>query len=271
MIVFFVAGFIAPLLIVAMFSFLPDKTFGFHGQLSFENYQTIFRDNYYKSFLWSFGLATATTAINLVLGYPIAYGLAKVFGRHARLITFLAILPLFIADNVRLFGWSMFLLKGSGILAGSMNSLFGVELSTLLYGPGTVLFGLIYIYLPFTVFPMVLGVSMIPKEQVEAAGDLGANRFQIFRDVEIPIALPGISIGALLTFMLVIGSVLESQILGGESITVITLTIQRAFTYAQNWPLGSALTMLVIVLTMIITVIVMRRIDLNSLIGGSVR
>lgn len=261
----FLAGFVGPLAIVLLFSFLPARTFGFHGTLTVDNYLQIVGDNYDRPFLWSVGLALATTAINIVVGYPIAYGIAKLFRRWAVPVMMLTILPLFIAENVRLFGWSMFLLKGGGVLAGTADLLFGLKTGTLLYLPGSVLFGLVYIYLPFTVFPMILGLSMVPNDQVEAARDFSASRWQIMWDIEVPIAMPGILIGWLLTFVLALGAISEAQILGAEAVPVIAGTIQRAFTYAQNWPLGSALSMLVILVTAVLVYFVMRRVDLDRL------
>lgn len=264
--ILFVVGFLGPLLIVLFYSFLPGRTFGYEGVLTLENYQRVLEDGYYRSFLWSLVLAVATVAINLVIGYPVAYGLAKLFSRWSLLITLLAILPLFIAENVRLFGWSMFLLKGSGVLAGSLNWLFGIKVGTMLYNPGSVLLGLVYTYFPFTMFPIVLGLSMVPADQVDAARDLGATRWQIMRDVELPIAMPGILIGTLLTFILALGAFLENQILGAEAVSVIATEIQRAFSYAQNWPLGAAISMIVIGISAVLTFIVMRRVDLDSLL-----
>src|SRR5690606_12861271 len=230
------------------------------------SYRRVMGEGYHRSFLWSLGLAITTVAVNLAIGFPVAYGLAKQFGRWSLLITLIAILPLFIAENVRLFGWSMFLLGGGGVFAGTLKWLFEIRAGTILYTPASVLLGLIYTYLPFTMFPMVLGLSMVPQDQVDAARDLGASRPQILRDVELPIAMPGILIGSLLTFILAFGAFLENQILGAEAVTVIATEIQRAFSYAQNWPLGAAISMIVIAISAGLTFFVLNRIDLDKLL-----
>ena len=175
-------------------------------------------------------------------------------------------IPLFVSENVRLFGWYIFLLKGGGILAGGLKT-FGFDVGSMLYMPGTILMGMIYVYLPFTLFPIVLGLSMVPRDQVDAARDLGAGRFQIFREIELPIAMPGILIGALLTFVLAVGAISEAKLLGGQNTPVIAQDIQHEFTYAQNWPLGSAISVLTIAVTGILVVLVMRRLDLDRLLG----
>jgi spermidine/putrescine transport system permease protein len=126
---------------------------------------------------------------------------------------------------------------------------------------------MIYVYLPFTLFPMTLGLSMVPREVTEAASDLGASRFQVFREVELPLAMPGIVIGCLLTFVLAIGAIAEAKILGGQSVIPVTHDIEIAFTYAQNWPLGAALSVLLIILVGALVLVVLRRFDLDRILG----
>ena len=265
--IFFVIGFLGPLAIVLGFSFIPARTFGFVGDWTVGNYSHVLSESYYISFLWSFGLAAATVIVCLLISYPVSYGLAKVFGRWAAPIMLLLVIPLFVSENVRLFGWYLLLLKGGGIFAGIGKTLFDIDTGTLLYSNGTTLLGMVYVYLPYTLFPTTLGLSLVPKDQVDAAGDLGANRWQIFREVELPIAMPGILIGALLTFVLAIGAISEAKLLGGANIVVISHAIMHEFTYAQNWPLGSAISMITIVITGILVVFVMRYVDLDRLLG----
>jgi len=266
--VLFLVAFVAPLSIVFGFSFFPERTFGFTGELTLENYQHFFTEGYYGTFLWTFGLAFAATCCCLVIGYPVAYGLARVFGAWAAIITLIFVFPIFVSENLRLVGWTLVLQKGGGVFAYTVRMLTGYETGTLLYGPGSILLGLTYVYLPFMIFPMTLGISMVPKEQVEAASDLGANRLQIWREVELPIAMPGILIGVLLTFVLAVGAIAEAKILGGQSIVPIAHAIQHEFTYAQNWPLGSAISVLAIAVVGIMVFFVLSRIDLDRLLGG---
>ena len=265
--IFFLIGFVGPLIIVLGFSFVPERTFGFHGDWTVENYVHIISESYWISFAWSFGLAAATVVCCLLIAYPVSYGLARIFGRWAAPVMLVLVIPLFVSENVRLFGWYLVLLKGGGILAGSTKFLFGLDTGTLLYSPGTILMGMVYGYLPYTLFPTTLGLSLVPRDQMDAASDLGANRWQIFREVELPIAMPGILIGSLLTFVLAVGAISEAKLLGGANIVVIAHSILHEFTYAQNWPLGSAISMFAIVITGILVILVMRRLDLDRLLG----
>lgn len=259
-------GFAAPLLAIVGFSFGKERTFALLQTPTFESYGTIIEETFYYSFLWSLGMAVATVIILVLICYPVAYGLAKIFGRWANLVTLLMVLPLFVSENVRLYGWVLFFIKG-GVLLGTLNSLFGIEADSILFTPGMIVFGMVYVYLPFMLFPMTLGLSMVPREVKEAASDLGASRLQIFREVELPLAMPGIVIGCLLTFVLSVGAIAEAKILGGQSVIPIVHDIEIAFTYAQNWPLGAALSVLLIVLVGVLVLPVLRRFDLDRILG----
>ncbi|MGB5092398.1 MAG: ABC transporter permease [Parvibaculum sp.] len=261
-------GFIAPLIAIFAFSFAPPRTFNVFGTFSLANYATLFdpQNTVWMSFLWSVGFAFATAAILAAIAYPIAYGLNHVFGRWSSLVSILFVFPLFVSENVRLYGWVLFFIK-SGVLDGTLKAMGGEGGPAVLYHSGTILGGMIYTYLPFMLFPMTLGLAMVPNDLVDAARDLGANRFQIWKEVELPLAMPGLLVGTLLTFVLGIGAVAEAKILGGQSIIVISHDIEIAFTYSQNWPLGSAMAVLVTIFVGTLTLLVLKRLDLDQLLG----
>jgi spermidine/putrescine transport system permease protein len=108
---------------------------------------------------------------------------------------------------------------------------------------------------------------MVSREVKEAASDLGASRLQVFREVELPLAMPGFIIGCLLTFVLSVGAIAEAKVLGGQSVIPIVHDIEIAFTYAQNWPLGAALSVLLIALVGALVLLVLRRFDLDRILG----
>ena len=263
---FLLVGFAGPLAIVLIYSFMPPKTFSMFQAPTLANFVSVVTDSYYISFSWSFGLAALTVGLLLVICYPIAYGMAKLFGKWANLVTVLVALPLLISENIRLFGWVLFLLK-NGILDGSLQALFGLSIPSVLYTVPAIVLGLVYVYLPFMLFPLVIGLSMVPHSLKEAASDLGASRLQIFREVELPLAMPGILIGAMLTFILSLGSLAESKILGGQAVVMIADDIESAFTFAQNWPKGSVLSVMLIVFSGGLVFFLFRRIDLDRIIG----
>jgi spermidine/putrescine transport system permease protein len=189
-----------------------------------------------------------------------------VAGRWSMLLLLLFTIPLFVSESVRLYGWVLFFIK-NGLLLGSLNSFFGIKLESILFTPTAIMIGMVYVYLPFMLFPMTLGIAMVPRETREAAFDLGASRWQVFREVELPLAMPGIVIGFLLTFVLAVGAIAEAKVLGGQKIIPVAHDIEIAFTYAQNWPLGAALSVLLIVVVGIAVIAVLRRFDLDAILG----
>ncbi|MEM9249528.1 MAG: ABC transporter permease [Pseudomonadota bacterium] len=262
---FMLLCFAMPIVIVAWFSVMEPRTFALTDTLTLENYRAAVSDGYGRPLMWSLIGAAITTGVTAVLSLPTAVILHRHAGRWATVVAALIALPIFISESVRLFGMSVFMMPRGGILAGSLNALFGIQIGSILNTWSAALVGMIYVHLPFMLFPLVLGVSLIPADRIEAAKDLGASRWQVFREIELPLAAPGLIIGALLTFVLCLGANAEAAILGGRAVTVITTAIEQRFTYAQDWPMGAALTVLVILVTAAIVLPVLARLDLNKL------
>jgi spermidine/putrescine transport system permease protein len=130
-----------------------------------------------------------------------------------------------------------------------------------------IIFGIVYVYLPFMLFPMLLGLANIPADAREAALDLGASRWRLFRDIELPLAMPGIMIGALLCFVISLGAFSDAKFLGKGVIVTIAQDIESAFTFGQNWPRGSALSVLLILLAGSAVYLAVRRIRLDEMLG----
>jgi spermidine/putrescine transport system permease protein len=258
--------FVAPLLVVGVFSVMPPRVFDLFHMPSFENYRIFVEQGYYRSLLWSLGMAFAATVVLLVICYPLAYGMAKVFGRFTHVITIGVVISLFVSENIRLFGWVLTLMKG-GMLLGTLQAWTGISMDSWLYNVPVVIFGLVYVYFPFMLFPLAQGIAMVPEEVRQAASDLGASRTRIFFEIDLPLAMPGIVVGTLLTFVLAAGAIAESKLLGGQVMIVMTQEIQSAFTYGQNWPLGSALAMILIAIVGLLAFIALNRVDLDGIMG----
>ncbi|MBA4207968.1 MAG: spermidine/putrescine ABC transporter permease [Parvibaculum sp.] len=263
-----VLGFLAPLLTVAAYAFATPRSFDVFRSFTLANFSAIFdpSNTVWMSFAWSLAYASATVVLLAAIAYPIAYGLNRMFGKWSGLVGVLFVFPLFVSENVRLYGWVLFFIK-NGVLDGGLKWLGFSGGPEVLYTPGIILFGMIYVYLPFMLFPMSLGIAMIPRDLVDAARDLGASRFMIWREVELPLAMPGILIGMLLTFVLGAGAIAEAKILGGQSVIPIAQDIEVAFTYAQNWPLGSALALLLVAIVSGLALYVLSKLDLDRILG----
>lgn len=259
-------GFLAPLIAVIGFSFAEPKSFSAFTSFSTENYSSIFSGSEWKSYIWSLALALFTTALLATICYPVAIALVRVFGKKASaIVSILFVFPLFVSENVRLYGWVLFFCK-HGVLDGIAAMMNG-HAPEVLYTPGIILFGLVYSYLPYMLFPIVLGLSLLPQDVIKAARDLGGSRFQTWRMVELPLAMPGIMIGMLLTFVLAAGAMSEAKVLGGQSVMVITHEIDIAFTYAQNWPHGAALAVILTIIIGSLTMWAFTKLDLDKVIG----
>ena len=161
----------------------------------------------------------------------------------------------------------LFLVKG-GVVSGTLQTYLGIELDSMLYTFSATLFGLVYIYLPFIAVSDGSGCVDGPAAVAfEAAFDLGATNGQVLREVDIPLAMPGIMIGALICFILVAGAITEAKVLGGTAVVMIAQDIQKEFTFAQNWPKGSALSVLLIVMGGVLSWALFKRIDLDTIFG----
>lgn len=262
---FMMLCFAAPIIIVTWYSLMPSRTFELTGAVTLSNYRSALADGYARPLGWSLIGATLTTIVTALLAWPSAVILHRHAGRWASVTAALIALPIFISESVRLFGMSVFMMPRGGILAGTLNAVFDVQIGSILNTWSAALVGMIYIHLPFMLFPLLLGISLIPPDRIDAARDLGANRWQTFREIELPLAAPGLMIGSLLTFVLCLGANAEAAILGGRAVTVITAAIEQRFNYAQDWPMGAALTVTVIIVTAAIVLPVLARLDLNKL------
>ena len=260
-------SFLAPLTVIAIFSVMPQKVFSLLHLPDFSSYKLLFTQGYIKSVLWSFGMAMASTAILFVICWPLAFGMAKVFKGFGLFITIAVVITLFVSENIRLFGWVLTLMKG-GLIEGHLRAWTGLTFEGALYNVPVIVFGLVYAYFPFMLFPLIQGIAMVPDDARQAAADLGASRRQIFFEVDLPLSAPGIVIGSLLSFVLAAGAMAESKLLGGQTVIVIADEIETAFTYGQNWPLGSALSVVLILIIGALSIFGINRVNLDLIMGG---
>lgn len=259
--------FIVPLVLVLVYSFQEPYTFQLAAKFSLDNYRDFIGENYYSTLGWSVVLAILTTVFTFIFSYPCAYGMVKVFTRRSIWITLLLVMPIFVTSNIRLYGWTLILLKG-GFLHFFTDWVPGMAQAEFLHNFPAIIMGTTNIYFPFMLFPLVLGLGMVDDEAVEAAIDLGASRWQVFKEVEFPMAAAGIFIGGLLVFVLSLGSMVEAQVLGGNVITTFADDMHHAFSFQQNWPLGSALSVILLAITLALIIIVLRYVDLDKLLSS---
>jgi len=253
--------FAIPMLLMLGASVLQRGTYGgIEPGFTLEHYRRLLDPLYggvlVRTLLWS---AAATVAC-LVLGYPVAWVIAR-SRRYRNLLLFLIVAPFWTSFLVRTFAL-IFLLRDTG-LVNSLLLATGLvhEPVTLLYTPFAVLLGLVYGFLPFMVLPIYASLEKLDPALLEAAGVLGARPAALFRTVILPLSLPGIVAGALLVFTASVGSFLTSDLLGGAKQVMIGNIVQNQFTTARNWPFGSAVSIALLVLVLGTVLYTLRRRD----------
>jgi spermidine/putrescine transport system permease protein len=221
-------------------------------------------DDLYLTILWrSLVLAFQTTALVILIGYPLAYFVARAPARYRNLLLFLILVPLWTNFVIRVYAWIM-ILRTQGVLNGIIGwgaGLFHLPFQPLnMYpSPGAVLVGMVYEFLPFMILPMYTSLEKIEPSLYEAAADLGANAARTFWRVTLPLSAPGIVAGTILVFIPVMGTFIVSDILGGRQVILVGNLIQRQFLDARDPTFGSAASILLMVMTLIVTVFYTRR------------
>lgn len=253
------ALFLAPMAIIAAYSLMTRGAYGGVGPpWSLESYARLADPIYAIILLRSFVLAGVATVICLALGFPLALFIAR-SGSRKNLYLHLVILPFWTSFLVRTYAW-LFLLRETGLLNSALLSL-GIlrEPLPLLYNPGAVILGLVYGYLPFMVLPLYAAIERLDKSLLEAAADLGARPLAALFRVVLPLSMPGIRAGAILVFIPCLGAYLTPDLMGGGKTIMIGNLVQNQFTTARDWPFGSAVSLALMAVVMVLLMLLVRR------------
>ena len=251
---------VLPLILVAGLSFLSRGSYGqVEFRLNLTNYTRLFDPLYGKVMLFSLGVGLGTTVICLLVGYPLAYFLAHTPAKQRSLLMFLILLPFWTNFIIRIFAW-MIILRSGGILDSFLQWLHITQGPlNLLYTPTAVLIGMVYEFLPFMVLPLYASLEKIENTLLEAAADLGAPPWKAFLRVTLPLSVPGMIAGTILTFIPAMGMFVVPDILGGAKTILIGNVIRNQFLTARDWPFGAAASMVLMVMTMILTLYYTRK------------
>jgi len=205
---------------------------------------------YWHTFVRTAAMSLLSTALTLLIAFPIAWTIAKIArGRTQSMLFVLCLIPFWVSETVRALGW-MILLRESGVLPGLLVKL-GITPAPveMLYNDATILIGLVYTSMLFMVVPLVSALESLDDSLVEAAYDLGGNGFSILRQIVIPHAAPGIVAGCIVVFMLTLGNYLTPTLLGGKSSQWFTEQIYTQFITRFNWEQGAAFGFLLLLLS----------------------
>lgn len=233
---------IAPLIMVAYYAF-TDRS----GAFSLDSVSQI--PSYFPTILLSVLYGLAATVICLVIGYPFAYIFSKFSMRRQQMMVLLVMLPMWMNFLIRTYSW-MTILGDSGVINSALTSI-GLEPAKLINTSGAVILGMVYNFLPYMVLPIYSVLSKMDNSLIEAAQDLGSNKFQVLRRVIFPLSLPGMLSGITMVFVPCVSTFYITQKLGGGQIVLIGDVIETQFQSANNYNLGAALSFVLMILILI--------------------
>jgi spermidine/putrescine transport system permease protein len=249
----------APLAIVCVYSLRSRGAyFGVEAPWTLENYARLWDPLYGGIVLRSFWIAAVSTALCVVLGFPLALFISRA-GTRKNLYLALVILPFWTSFLIRTYAW-MFLLRDTGFINTLLQSVGLIrEPLPMLYNSGAVILGLVYGYLPFMVLPLYATLERLDPSLLEASADLGARPLDTLWRVIVPLSAGGMRAGAILVFVPCLGTYLTSDLLGGSKTVLIGNLVQDQFTGARDWPFGSAASLALMAAAMALLFAVRRK------------
>lgn len=242
-----------PFGLVTIASFLThDEKHLLQFPTTFFNYAQLNNSVYFRILQESLYLAGTCTLICLLLGYPFAYAIARMSGRLKNILILMIIIPFWTSSLIRTYSM-IAMLKLKGIINTLLISIGIIDKPLqLLFSDTAVIIGTVYNLLPFMILPLITNIERLDNRLVDAARDLGANRFTTFRKIILPLTMPGILSGCILVFFPAMTIFYIPDLLGGAKTIMLGSLIQNQFLISQNWPLGSAIS---IVFTLIFIVL----------------
>ncbi|WP_025641853.1 ABC transporter permease [Schnuerera ultunensis] len=246
---------VVPLALILLFSITTGEEGGIKNlQFTLDNFKR-FLDPKYLDVLWiSISLALKSTAITLLLGYPMAMIIAREKPKRRNIMILLFVIPMWMNFLLRTYAW-LTLLGKNGLINYIVIKL-GFKPLNLIYNDLAVLLGMVYNFLPFMVLPIYSVLIKIDKSLIEAAEDLGANKIKVFSRVTFPLSIPGIITGITMVFMPAVSTFVISRLLGGGQYMLIGNLVEQQFLWVGDWHFGSAISIIMmafILLTMAIT------------------
>lgn len=242
-----------PLIYVAVMSFCSiDNNYNVVFQFTWKNYLRLANADYLKIYEQSIGIALITTVLSLLIGYPFSYIISRTNSRCKKLLYMLVIIPFWTNSLIRIYGWRSFL-GTNGWLNTILQALhLEEEPVEFLFNRGTTILGMVYCLMPFMILPLYTAIEKVDGSLLEASSDLGARKITTFFRIVIPLTASGIFSGCLMVFIPCLGYFFVSEILGGGNSDVIGNLIERQFQSGNNWPLGAALSIVLIVITLVL-------------------
>lgn len=227
---------------------LTDKL----GQLTIDNYLWLLDDTLYiKAYLSSVSIAAVSTVLALLIGFPLAYGIARAPQNLRAILLMLVILPFWTSFLIRVYAW-IGILKPEGLLNQLLLSIGVIDTPLVIMNTHTAIFiGIVYSYLPFMVLPIYASLEKMDYSLVEAAQDLGCRPIMAFWKITFPLALPGVAAGCLLVFIPAVGEFVIPDLLGGSQTLMIGKTLWSEFFSNRDWPVASAVAIILLLILVV--------------------
>lgn len=253
---------VLPMALIALYSVTKPGNTIISFSITLEHYARFFTDPDFLIILWrSIWIAVKTTIICLLLGYPIAFFIARSKERMQNLLVLAVTIPMWINMLVRTYAWIGLLSEGG--LIQRIFAFFGLGNTELLYTEGAVLLGMVYNFLPFMILQINTSLCKMDYSLIEASADLGATPAQTFRRVTLPLSLPGVINGITLVFLPAVSSFFIPKLLGGGQYFLIGNVIENQFITVGEWNFGSAISMIMAAIMMLLMMAV-RKIEIRN-------
>jgi spermidine/putrescine transport system permease protein len=234
------------------------------GHLFFSNYADALNPDFLPIFVRSIAYAATATIACVLLGFPLAYWIARFGGRYRNVLLVLVIIPFLTSYLIRMYAWQ-FILQRNGLLNSLLGAIRLGDHHQFLNTPFAVILGLTYGFLPFMVLPLYASIERMDNSLVEASYDLGHGRFSTLMRVIVPTVSPGLVAGVLLVFIPAVGDFVTPQLLGGVRTQMFGNTVADQFRGSQNWPLGSAMSVLLVGFILIGVFVYLKRVGEDAL------
>ena len=248
-----------PLLYIFIISFFKSDSYG--GMIktfTLINYLEIFSGSYIKIFIKSIIISLVTTFICIIIAYPFVLALSHKNKRTEKILMTLVMVPFLTNSLIRMYGWIV-LLRKHGVINQLLMSLNIIDTPlSLMYNNLGIIIGMVYTLLPFMILPVNIALSTLDKSLLEAASDLGASKWEIFKNVILPSTASGLFNGSLMVFTPALGYFFIVDVLGGGKIMILGNLIKNQFLTARNWPLGASISVFIVLITLLI-ILVYRR------------
>jgi spermidine/putrescine transport system permease protein len=261
---------VLPIFIMLIFSFYEFVTAGVEKEVyTTANWREFFTDSFYHMFLWKTVRVAAITAILCaLLGYPPAYFIAMTRYKHKWMLLLLLIVPFWISFTIRTFSWIHILGEQGVVNVMLLKTGLISEPLRLLYTEGAVIMGMIHFLLPYMILNVYVSIEGIDRNLISAARTLGCTAWQAFYEVVLPLSLPGLMAGLLLCFVLAAGSYVTPEILGSTRDALFGNVIFDTIMGQLNWPMGSTLSLVLLVMLGIVAAIYSRYMGLSRVFKG---